>query len=142
MKSIEILAYSEYESKNYQEAIELYDKILDLNSKSYNALTMRAQCLEILNYNLDAIDDYNNALSIENSDGNIFGLLGLLYIKIGEFKKGLSNLQTATNLGEEMYQSNLDMFQTFSDGMIESMTKMTKTPENLKRRDKRNFSLK
>lgn len=133
-------AYEKLTVNDYRSAVAIYDKLLDLNPSLASDLAMRAQCLERLNFNLDAIDDYEKAISIDDSDGNLFGLLGLLYLKIGNIDKSEIFLKKSINKGWKMYETNLKMLSFLStdylrQGLIEKCNK----PENLTRRNKKDF---
>jgi hypothetical protein len=56
LRNLEIRAFEKYTVKDYRSSIAICDKILDLNPKIVGTLTLRAGCLETLNYNLEAGD--------------------------------------------------------------------------------------
>lgn len=140
LKSLIIRAFEKYTVTDYRSAIAIYDKILDLNPLLTDDLAMRAQCLERLNYNLDAIDDYELAISINDSDGNWFGLLGLVYLKIGNLDKAELFLKISVQKGWKMYEPNLKMIRSLSnDNIRQEMSESITKPEKLTRRNKNDF---
>jgi tetratricopeptide (TPR) repeat protein len=140
LKTLSKRAFEKYTINDYQSAIAIYDKILDLNPLLLDDLVMRAQCLERLNYNLDAIDDYESAISINDSDGNWFGLLGLVYQKIGNLEKAEEFLKLSVEKGWKMYESNLKMLSLLTHSDIrQALIEKCNKPENLTRRNKKDF---
>lgn len=140
LKTLIKRAFEKYTINDYQSAIAIYDKILDLNPLLVDDLVMRAQCLERLNYNLDAIDDYESAISINDSDGNWLGLLGLVYQKIGKLEKAEKFLKLSVEKGWKMYESNLKMLSLLSHADVrQALIEKCNKPENLTRRNKIDF---
>ena len=140
LKPLIIRAFEKYTISDYRSAIAIYDKILDLNPLLAKHIVMRAQCLERLNYNLDAIDDYESAISINDSDGNWFGLLGLLYHKIGNLDKAENYLKLSIEKGWKMYEPNLKMLSFLtSEDVRKALIEKCNKPENLTRRNKKDF---
>jgi tetratricopeptide (TPR) repeat protein len=125
--------------KDYQSAIAIADKILTIQPDNYNALTCRASSLEALNFNLDAIDDYEKALQIDQSEANIYGLLGLTYRKIGDIDSGLKNLEISIQKGLKSYALIYNMLLSDSDELKQAMIKRAKVPKNLQRRNPNDF---
>jgi tetratricopeptide (TPR) repeat protein len=139
VKNMRRRAFEKYIVKDYKSAIAIYDRIIELDSENVDALEMRAQSLEILNFNLDAIDDYNKVISIDGSNANVFGLLGLTYKKIGELDKGNYYLQEAVYKGAKLYESIYSFSIGVPEGLKEALIKRGKTSENLQRRSANNF---
>ena len=123
-----------FDIKDYNSALAIADNILEFNPNNYSALNFRAMSLENLNYNLDAIDDYENLLKIDNSVGNIYGLLGLTYRKIGDLNNSFKNLEIAIEKGQKQYEMTYNLIQTCNDDLKLRMIENGNKPENLKRR--------
>lgn len=100
---LESKADEEFLNKNYSIAVDICDEILKIKPDYYEALITRAMSLENLGFNLDAIDDYEKAISI-NVDYNNYGLLGLCYYRIGEIQKAIQKLELAVKNGFHVYQ--------------------------------------
>ncbi len=100
-------ADKEFLNKDYSTAMRICDEILIIKPDYYNALVTRAMSLENLGYNLDAIDDYEMAISI-NVDYNNYGLLGLCYYRIGEIQKAILKLELAVKNGFNIYEPVYD----------------------------------
>lgn len=126
-------------NKDYLSAIAMTDKILFKQPNNYRALTCRASSLEALNFNLDAIEDYEKALQIDKSDANIYGLLGLTYIKIGDMDSGQKNLKISIQMGLKLYEMHYNLLLASSDELKQAMIKRAKVPENLLKRNPNEF---
>jgi tetratricopeptide (TPR) repeat protein len=125
--------------KDYKAAIAIVDKILVLDQNNYEALICRGSSLENLNFNLEAIEDYEKALKINNSDPNIYGLLGLYYIKIGDIENGLRNLKNSVQMGLKFYELSYNIHLSASEPIRQAIIRKAKIPENLLRRNPDDF---
>jgi tetratricopeptide (TPR) repeat protein len=140
LKPLIIRAFEKYTTDDLRSAVAIYDKILDLNPCLIDQLTMRAQCLERLNFNLDAIDDYESAISNDSTDGNLYGLLGLLYQKVGNFESAEKYLKLSIEKGWKMYEPNFNMLSLLNNADLKNaLMEKCKKPENLMRRNKKDF---
>jgi tetratricopeptide (TPR) repeat protein len=127
-------------TKEYKSAVAIVDKVLLVYPLHYDALIIRANCSEWLNYNLDAIEDYEKALSIDNSDANIYGLLGLVYKKIGELDIGQEKLKISIQKnGLTSYEMSYNMLLKASDELRQVLIERAKKPDNLLRRNPNDF---
>jgi tetratricopeptide (TPR) repeat protein len=127
-------AWKKFHKEDYSAAIAIADNILRLEPDNYKALTIRASSLEVFNFNLEAIEDYERALSINNSDANINGLLGLTYYKIGDIDNTQKYLQVSIQKGLKLYESHYDTIQTLPEETKQMIIRKGQLPENLKRR--------
>jgi len=126
-------------TKDFKGAVAITDKVLLLQPNNYDALVCRANSLEALNFNLDAIEDYEKAISIDSSDGNTLGLLGLTYRKIGDIENSQKYLKLSVDKGMKLYEMNYNMFVTASDTMKQAYAQRGNIPENHKRRNPNDF---
>jgi tetratricopeptide (TPR) repeat protein len=125
--------------EDYKGAIAIVDKIIEIDPENFSALTCRATSLQALNFNLDAIDDFEKALRIDKTDANIYGLLGMTYIQIGEIENEMKNLEISMQMGLMIYEVNYNMIIANIDELKETMVKRAKVPENLQRRIPKDF---
>lgn len=89
----------------YETAIAETDKIIDEdNNFSKEAYDIRAMSLESLNYNLDAIDDFTQSLTMDPSSANIYYLRGLARQKVGGYAEALEDLKYAVHLEPHVRQ--------------------------------------
>lgn len=126
--------------KDFETAVAICDKVLLIEPNNYSALVCRANSLEALNFNLDAIDDFKKAISIDNSDGNILGMLGLTYRKIGDLENGQKYLKASLDTGYKVYEMNYIMMSKVSEGTKKILMTQGSAPENLKRRNLEDFT--
>ncbi len=126
-------------TKNYHGAIAIADKILILSPNNYKALIIRADCLSALKYNLDAIDDYEKVISIDDSDPNLIGLLGMSYHAVGEFEKGQEKLLKSIQMGYNLFKASYNINCIVGDYVRNRMINDAKRPENLLRRNTADF---
>lgn len=126
-------------TKDFKSAVAITDKVLLLQPDNYDALVCRATGLEALNFNLDAIDDYERALKIDNSDANTYGLLGLTYRKIGDIENGQKCLKVSVEKGMKLYEMNYNILLDASDIMKQVFSERGSVPENLLRRNPNEF---
>ncbi|HDK42697.1 MAG TPA: tetratricopeptide repeat protein [Candidatus Pacearchaeota archaeon] len=127
--------------KDYKSSVALADKVLILDPNNYLALITRANSLASLNYYLDAIDDYEKAISIDNSDANTYGLLGLTYKKIGEFDKGQENLKKSIGLGWKLYESAYNMDNSLSEDYKLFVIEKAKKSDYFRKRNPSDFDV-
>lgn len=129
-------AYNLLKLEKFNDVIKIADDILIDSPISYDALILRAMSLEALNFNLDAIDDFNKAISIKATDSNIMGLLGLLYKKIGDWNNAEVYLKKSVEMGDTNYEGNYKVMlitpPLAKQLMIENSTK----PNNFLRRER------
>jgi tetratricopeptide (TPR) repeat protein len=119
----------------HKSGVAILDKILIIDPKNHSALIIRAICLSSLNFNLDAIDDYELAIKINKSNGNNFGLLGLVYNKIGNLEMAKKNLEIAVDKGFLNYEMMYNMILDLSVDMEKRIIARNQIPENLNRRE-------
>jgi tetratricopeptide (TPR) repeat protein len=109
LKELENFLAEKMVTKEYNIAITVCDSILKVDSKNFFALSSRAISLGAQDYHLEAIEDYEKALMIDNSDKNLFGLLGLAQFTIGDLENAEKNLKHSVDNGMKIYESNLMM---------------------------------
>lgn len=124
---------------DYNFVIAITDQILETQPKNHEALLLRAVSLEAINFNLESIEDFELANSINEIDANNTGLLGLTYKKIGEFEKGQDYLRKSIEKGSSAYQANYNANKRASPLAIELYKSKTNIPSNLLRRNKSEF---
>ena len=84
-KKIEKLFDKGYElikNCNYNEAIDIFSKIIKKSSASSKIFELRGLCYFNTSKYLDAIVDFSKAIEINPSDGNLFILRADSYIRI------------------------------------------------------------
>jgi len=103
-KQIEMLfeiAQSSASKGDYNQAINIYNKIVKLNGKSTPALIAIGHCYAMLGDNYKALASYQQALSItpdSQKDDQLWYGIGLLYKKIEDWKNAESSFRNALKL--------------------------------------------
>lgn len=126
--------------KDANSCIIISDLVLSLDPLNSHALENRAIALEYLNYNFDAINDYEKCIELDGTDPNLYGLLGLTYRKIGEIEKGQEYLLKSINMGFNHYEMVYNMLEKCPEGVKERMATKGKIPENLKIRNPKDIN--
>lgn len=134
----EKIALEYYQDKEYIKAIVIYDYYIQrrrnkIGSTIISFLEMRAQCLDILGYHLDAIDDYKTVLRIQ-PNGNNYGLLAMCYYQIGNWEECVINLKRSAEYGSKVFSPMYSTFNNLSQDAIEEIKLRSAKLENLKRR--------
>lgn len=132
-------AYQKMMTGDFKSGVAIADKVLLIDPVNSQAYFVRAMCLEALNFNLDAISDYERGLELNDSDANFFGLLGLVYNKIGIPDKAIENLQIAVNSGHSNYKMILFGLLQMSDVVRQKVAAHNAIPEKLQRRESTTF---
>lgn len=123
----------------FHHIVAITDQILRIIPTNHDALVLRALALEALNFNLEAIEDYELAHSKKQLDANTYGLFGLTYRKVGEIEKGQQFLKLSIDNGLKTYEGNYNYINIASPQVIEILKKNARTPENLQRRNLNDF---
>jgi tetratricopeptide (TPR) repeat protein len=83
------------------EAMANFNRALELNSKSVEALTQRAQTWLRQGEAQKAIDDANAALAIERRE-ETFGVRGDAYRKLGQYDKAVADYEAAQRIDQDV----------------------------------------
>lgn len=126
--------------KDANSCVIISDLVLTIDPFNLKALENRAIALDYLNYNIDAINDYEKYIEIGGTDPNLYGLLGLTYRKIGEIEKGQEYLLKSINLGFSLYEMNYNMLENSHEMVKKRMSEKAKIPENLKIRNAKDIN--
>lgn len=125
--------------EEFHHIVAITDQILRIVPTNHEALVLRALALEALNFNLEAIEDYELAHSKKQLDANTYGLFGLTYRKVGEIEKGQQFLKLSIDNGLKTYEGNYNYIKFASPQVIEILKKTARTPENLQQRNLSDF---
>ena len=79
MYALQKLADISYDSKNYEEALELLSKLIKIAPENAFFLRRRGQCFYQIDKYEEAIEDFNNALEIDPDDKESLRLKSLSY---------------------------------------------------------------
>ena len=143
-KKLNDKATEKFITKDYESCVIISDLILTIDPYNSKALVNRAMALECLNFNLDAINDYEKYMEIDGTDPNVYGLLGLTYRKIGEIEIGQEYLLKSINMGYSFYKMQYEILENSHILLKKKIKEKSKNPELLKKRNpndiKGNFS--
>ena len=91
-----------YSAKKYQEAIDYFDKAIESGfERYYNEIyELRAMSLQSLNFDLDAIEDFNKAISLAPEDANLYFMRGLSRGVTGDFTGSIYDYKETIRLSE------------------------------------------
>lgn len=81
------------DSKKYEDALPFLDKAIDCDVK--DAYEDRAWCLQSLNYDFEAIEDFNKAILLKHDDCNLYYGRGLSKQKSADFEGAILDLELA-----------------------------------------------
>ena len=85
--------------RRMQEALDCFDKAIDCGYvDDADVYAMRGGCLQSLNFDLDAIDDFGRAIALEPEDSNTFFQRSLSKGATRDFHGCVSDLQEAIRL--------------------------------------------
>jgi len=61
-----------YSARRDQEAVDCFDKAIECGLEDADVFALRGSCLQSLEWNLDAIDDFTRAISLQPDDCNLY----------------------------------------------------------------------
>jgi tetratricopeptide (TPR) repeat protein len=96
------LGKQQYLNEKYSDAMISYNKAYKLSPKSYEAIMGLADSRHKLDLFMPAIELYNEAETVNNTDPNLFSSRGIAYIFIQKYKKALKDFDQALELNPEI----------------------------------------
>ena len=101
--------------KDYGNAIDLYQKAIELNSAEVNAYILLGNLYSNLSRYQEAEDQYKEALKINKMDPSIYVLIANVYFMKGEIERSLYSYRTTVNLRPENDEYKLVFIQVLED---------------------------
>jgi tetratricopeptide (TPR) repeat protein len=98
--------------KRMQEALECFDEAIDCGYvDNADVYAMRGSCLQSLDYDLDAIDDFDRAIVLQPENSLTFYQRSLSKTAAGDLRGCVSDLQAAIRLADvdNKYTRGLDV---------------------------------
>ncbi len=91
-----------YSERKFQDAMDYFDRAIQSGvDDSYSEIyELRAISLQSLNFDLEAIDDFNKAISLKPEEANLYFMRGLSRGVIGDFTGRVSDYKEAVRLSE------------------------------------------
>lgn len=139
-----------YEGRD-QEAVDCFDKAIKSGVEFEEVYAWRGMCLWALDFHLDAIDDFNKAISLEPADCELYYMRSLSKSATGDFEGCVTDLQEAIRLSEVDNENNRTWNSHAKEMGWRDATFYYKTalyraklniklPEDLKKRYKKKYS--
>ncbi len=91
-----------FEDGKYERALREYDKALQIDPDNIHALRGRARSLMQLGRLQVALAAFNQAIARQPDFGGTYANRGILYDRMGEYEKALSDYEKAMQLNEEV----------------------------------------
>ena len=96
-----------YLEKRSLEAVECFDKAIECGFEQETSIYfMRGSCLQELDWNLDAIDDFSKAISLEPQDCNNYFMRALSKGATGDSAGCIADLQEAIRMSKVENSTN------------------------------------
>lgn len=98
-------------SENFEKAIEMYSKAIELDSSNQVFYCNRAAAHSKLNNHYAAIEDCKRAIDMDPKYGKAYGRMGLAYSSVDRHKEAVECFEEALKLepDNESYKTNLDL---------------------------------
>lgn len=87
-----------YINNHVQQALEYFDQAIADGFTDTEVYTSRGSCLQLLNFDLDAIDDFTKAIARETKDCNLFYMRSVSRDAVGDFRGRVGDLQETIRL--------------------------------------------
>ncbi len=131
-------AAAQFKLENYQQAYDLYGKVLKLRPERKNILYQMAFCMEKIGKIDNAIIHYEEHLKTIPSDGKALLRIGWLYTQKNDFDKGLPALKSGAEKLKDPYAwallSEAAIISKNREAAVEALVKQTelfKEPEQV-----------
>lgn len=103
---------------DYQKSIINFTKVIRLSPYEIEAYYNRGIAYGKIDYNIDAIADFNEAISLNNNMVDIYIARAKVYYKLGKLGEAITDLKTAKILcyqqkNKVCYQETLEMLNSF-----------------------------
>jgi tetratricopeptide (TPR) repeat protein len=89
-----------YLRKQFQEALEQFDRAIENGLTEADVYRLRGSCLQMLDFHLDAIDDFTEALATEKDNFNLYAERSNSRGQTGDFRGEIADLQEAIRLSQ------------------------------------------
>ena len=111
-----------YQRREYQYAIEAYGKFVDLNPDSYRIYFLRANAQAELRNHVEAIEDYDRAISTMTRFPQSIMLDHMIYfnranskVELGDYREALQDYLKAIGLAPGPVQYHFNLANTYAD---------------------------
>ena len=132
-------ALNQFHEENFKSAIVELDKLIEKNNyRTCESFQLRAMVCDSLEFFVDAIDDFDEAIQMDRTVANNFFMRGLAHQKIGNFTKAHSDFEMAVSLDplQDLYKTNFEMLDLIHPAVKERIKQKVEKNGLLKRRIK------
>lgn len=113
-------------NKNDTEALRYFDKAIEYGFKD-DIYEHRGMCLQALGYDLDAIEDFNKAISTSNDDANLYFLRAISRSSVGDIEGSVEDFRKAVELSKIPNEINNSYNLTIKEKGYNSVTDFYKS---------------
>lgn len=106
------LALFYFEKKQYEKALEFYNKAIQKFGNNYEYYTNRGSCYVKLKETKKAIDDFAKAIDLNPKNAYAFNNRGVLFRQIGDLKNALIDFQIASQLDSNYTEAKINFDKT------------------------------
>lgn len=102
-------AYKLYDQKRYAEALGYFDLVENSNCSAdayFDLYNERGNCIQALDYHLDAIDDFTKLIELLPSNANAYFMRSMSYLMLGEVGGAWRDTETAIQLSKICSEEN------------------------------------
>ncbi|QKG80483.1 tetratricopeptide repeat protein [Tenuifilum thalassicum] len=92
-------ASSHYKLEQYNEALDIYNKVIELDPRNFKAYNFRGLVNFKLGYFVDAVTDYTKAIDLDPSYPLPYYNRGMSLLKLNELQSACSDFRKACQLG-------------------------------------------
>lgn len=104
-------AYKLFDQKRYAEALVYFDLVENSNctpETQFDLYNERGNCLQALNYHLDAIDDFTKLIEMYPGSANPYFMRSLSYLMLGDYSEAWKDNFTAIQLSKANTKENTE----------------------------------
>ena len=112
-------AIAKSDFKDYEDAVELYKKAIELNPKEVNGYILLGNLYSNLKKYKEAESQYKEALKINKLDPSIFVLIANVYYMNNEVERSIYSYRAAVNMRPENDEYKLVFIQVLEDFLEE-----------------------
>lgn len=87
-------------SKDYDSAIEQFNKVIEMDEKFVEAYNMRGSCYSALKKNDEAVKDFSKAIEIDPSNRGSFSNRSLAYKAMGKLPQAKADALKASKIAD------------------------------------------
>lgn len=87
-----------FEAKKYNEAKEIYNRLIEVEPKNVEFLSRRGYCHKVSSANDKALADYNKVIDLEKQEHHHYSNRGNLHLELKNYQEAYDDFKTASEL--------------------------------------------